>query len=157
MSLTYRRDACSNRGVSDIQVGAGGDAGVDVGPVISKASLERIRSILGDAEKAGAVFELDGRGVAVAGFPQVCVCVCVCVCGADDSVCHPSSIHISICTYRHLSLIQGNFVGPTILSGVTADMTCYAEEIFGPVLCCMCVASLDEAIALVNRFFFWHA
>ena len=77
MSLTYRRDACSNRGVSDIQVGAGGDAGVDVGPVISKASLERIRSILGDAEKAGAVFELDGRGVAVAGFPQVCVCVCV--------------------------------------------------------------------------------
>ncbi|XP_057989571.1 methylmalonate-semialdehyde dehydrogenase [acylating], mitochondrial isoform X2 [Hevea brasiliensis] len=32
---------------------------------------------------------------------------------------------------------QGNFIGPTILSGVTADMECYKEEIFGPVLLCM--------------------
>ena len=98
MSLTYRRDACSNRGVSDIQVGAGGDAGVDVGPVISKASLERIRSILGDAEKAGAVFELDGRGVAVAGFPQVCVCVCV-----EPTIL--SAIHLlSISLYAHTDI-----------------------------------------------------
>ncbi|XVF67304.1 hypothetical protein PTKIN_Ptkin10aG0110200 [Pterospermum kingtungense] len=32
---------------------------------------------------------------------------------------------------------QGNFIGPTILSGVTTDMECYKEEIFGPVLICM--------------------
>ncbi|XP_027162042.1 methylmalonate-semialdehyde dehydrogenase [acylating], mitochondrial-like [Coffea eugenioides] len=46
---------------------------------------------------------------------------------------------------------KGNFVGPTILSDVTADMECYKEEIFGPVLICMQADSLDEAINLVNR------
>jgi malonate-semialdehyde dehydrogenase (acetylating)/methylmalonate-semialdehyde dehydrogenase len=46
---------------------------------------------------------------------------------------------------------EGNFIGPTILSGVKEDMSCYTEEIFGPVLCCMNVPTLDEAIALVNR------
>lgn len=29
---------------------------------------------------------------------------------------------------------NGNWLGPTILSGVTPDMDCYKEEIFGPVL-----------------------
>eukprot|EP00954_Amorphochlora_amoebiformis_P008797 684719-Amorphochlora_amoeboformis.AAC.1 len=28
----------------------------------------------------------------------------------------------------------GNFVGPTIIDNVTPDMTCYKEEIFGPVV-----------------------
>ncbi|CAN4111988.1 unnamed protein product [Withania somnifera] len=37
-----------------------------------------------------------------------------------------------------------NFVGPTILSGVTTDMECY-KEIFGPA------KSLDEAINIVNQ------
>jgi malonate-semialdehyde dehydrogenase (acetylating)/methylmalonate-semialdehyde dehydrogenase len=45
---------------------------------------------------------------------------------------------------------QGNFVGPTIFSGVTADMSIYREEIFGPVLCVMQAETLDEAIAIVN-------
>jgi malonate-semialdehyde dehydrogenase (acetylating)/methylmalonate-semialdehyde dehydrogenase len=45
---------------------------------------------------------------------------------------------------------DGNFVGPTILSGVTPDMPCYSEEIFGPVLCCVTVDTLDEAIELTN-------
>ena len=30
-------------------------------------------------------------------------------------------------------------------------MAIYQQEIFGPVLCCMTVDTLDEAIALVNR------
>ncbi|KAJ9159220.1 hypothetical protein P3X46_024741 [Hevea brasiliensis] len=46
---------------------------------------------------------------------------------------------------------QGNFIGPTILSGVTADMECYKEEIFGPVLLCMKADSFEEAIDIVNR------
>ncbi|GAB3375435.1 CoA-acylating methylmalonate-semialdehyde dehydrogenase [Azotobacter armeniacus] len=45
---------------------------------------------------------------------------------------------------------QGNFVGPTVFSGVTAEMTIYREEIFGPVLCVMQAEDLDEAIAIVN-------
>ncbi len=45
---------------------------------------------------------------------------------------------------------QGNFVGPTIFSGVKPGMSIYDEEIFGPVLVILEAASLDEAIELVN-------
>ena len=45
---------------------------------------------------------------------------------------------------------QGNFVGPTIFDNVTADMHVYQQEIFGPVLCIMRAADLDEAIELLN-------
>ncbi|NLB13023.1 MAG: CoA-acylating methylmalonate-semialdehyde dehydrogenase, partial [Gammaproteobacteria bacterium] len=45
---------------------------------------------------------------------------------------------------------QGNFVGPTIFSGVKPGMRIYDEEIFGPVLVILEAESLDEAIAIVN-------
>lgn len=32
---------------------------------------------------------------------------------------------------------DGNWVGPTLLSGVQPHMECYQEEIFGPVLVCL--------------------
>ena len=46
---------------------------------------------------------------------------------------------------------NGNFVGPTVISGVTTDMRCYKEEIFGPVLVCVRVDTLDEALEVINR------
>ncbi len=45
---------------------------------------------------------------------------------------------------------EGNFVGPTIFSGVKPGMAIYDQEVFGPVLCLTEAASLDEAIALIN-------
>ncbi|SER89299.1 malonate-semialdehyde dehydrogenase (acetylating) / methylmalonate-semialdehyde dehydrogenase [Vreelandella subterranea] len=45
---------------------------------------------------------------------------------------------------------NGNFVGPTLFSDVTADMTIYREEIFGPVLCVVNVETLDDAVAFIN-------
>ena len=45
---------------------------------------------------------------------------------------------------------NGNFVGPTIFSGVTREMSVYQEEIFGPVLCVVAAATMDEAIELIN-------
>ncbi|UYF98916.1 CoA-acylating methylmalonate-semialdehyde dehydrogenase [Halomonas sp. GD1P12] len=45
---------------------------------------------------------------------------------------------------------EGNFVGPTLFSDVTARMRIYQEEIFGPVLCVVNVATLEEAIAFIN-------
>lgn len=47
---------------------------------------------------------------------------------------------------------KGNFVGPTILTMSSTDIgnRAYKEEIFGPVLICMSVPSLEEAIALIN-------
>ncbi|WP_410210029.1 CoA-acylating methylmalonate-semialdehyde dehydrogenase [Aquirhabdus sp.] len=46
---------------------------------------------------------------------------------------------------------QGNFVGPTIFSGVKAGMKIYDQEVFGPVLCIVSAATLDEAIAFINQ------
>ena len=42
------------------------------------------------------------------------------------------------------------FFEPTVLSGVTADMDCFAAETFGPVVAIHVVDSEEEAIALAN-------
>ncbi|KAH1208020.1 Methylmalonate-semialdehyde dehydrogenase [acylating], mitochondrial [Glycine max] len=46
---------------------------------------------------------------------------------------------------------SGNFIGPTILSDVTANMECYKEEIFGPVLLLTEADNLEEAINIINE------
>ncbi|GAA0788324.1 CoA-acylating methylmalonate-semialdehyde dehydrogenase [Marinobacterium sediminicola] len=45
---------------------------------------------------------------------------------------------------------DGNFVGPTIFTDVKPGMRIYDEEIFGPVMCVVCVDTLDEAIEFIN-------
>ncbi|KAJ2744486.1 hypothetical protein GGI20_002924 [Coemansia sp. BCRC 34301] len=45
---------------------------------------------------------------------------------------------------------RGNFLGPTVIDNVGVGMRCYKEEVFGPVLSCVRVATLDDALALVN-------
>jgi malonate-semialdehyde dehydrogenase (acetylating)/methylmalonate-semialdehyde dehydrogenase len=46
---------------------------------------------------------------------------------------------------------DGFWVGPTLLDHVTPEMDAYRDEIFGPVLSVVRVATLDEAIELINR------
>lgn len=46
---------------------------------------------------------------------------------------------------------NGNFVGPTVFADVKPGMKIYDEEIFGPVLVCVNVDTLEEAIELVNN------
>jgi malonate-semialdehyde dehydrogenase (acetylating) / methylmalonate-semialdehyde dehydrogenase len=46
---------------------------------------------------------------------------------------------------------QGNFIGPTIFSGVTTSMKIYTTEIFGPVMVIIGVETLNDAIELINR------
>jgi len=45
---------------------------------------------------------------------------------------------------------QGFFLGPTIFDHVQPDMQIYREEIFGPVLSVVRLASVSEAIELIN-------
>ena len=45
---------------------------------------------------------------------------------------------------------KGNFVGPTIFSGVKPGMAIYDQEIFGPVLSVVAAKDLDEAITFIN-------
>ncbi|KAF8856997.1 methylmalonate-semialdehyde dehydrogenase-like protein [Acephala macrosclerotiorum] len=52
--------------------------------------------------------------------------------------------------YKPEKYPNGNWVGPTIIANVKPHMKCYTEEIFGPVLVCLNVDSLDEAVDLIN-------
>lgn len=45
---------------------------------------------------------------------------------------------------------DGNFIGPTVLTRVDSTNVAYTEEIFGPVLVCTDVNSLEEAIEFIN-------
>ncbi|GAX16870.1 malonate-semialdehyde dehydrogenase (acetylating) / methylmalonate-semialdehyde dehydrogenase [Fistulifera solaris] len=99
----------------ELTVGPGWETGVDVGPLITKESKERVKNIIGQAVSEGAELILDGRDVTVEG-------------------------------YRN-----GNFIGPTILKCASTKNICYREEIFGPVLTCLHVNTLEEAIALINE------
>lgn len=44
----------------------------------------------------------------------------------------------------------GNFMEPTVITGLTPEMRCYQEEIFGPVAAMMTFSSNEEAIRLGN-------
>lgn len=46
---------------------------------------------------------------------------------------------------------RANFLGPTVLIGIETYMECYQTQVFGPVLICMQVGDLDEAIQLINE------
>jgi malonate-semialdehyde dehydrogenase (acetylating) / methylmalonate-semialdehyde dehydrogenase len=48
-------------------------------------------------------------------------------------------------------LPEGNWVGPTLFTGVTPDMSIYRDEIFGPVLVASNVDTLDDAISMINN------
>jgi malonate-semialdehyde dehydrogenase (acetylating)/methylmalonate-semialdehyde dehydrogenase len=97
-----------------LAVGAGDQAGVDMGPVISAAHRDRILGLIDSGVSQGAELLLDGRGIKVA--------------GGDN----------------------GFFVGPTLFDRVTPAMDIYREEIFGPVLIVLRVASYEDAVQLVN-------
>ncbi|EFQ26292.1 methylmalonate-semialdehyde dehydrogenase [Colletotrichum graminicola] len=53
--------------------------------------------------------------------------------------------------YKPAKYPNGNWVAPTIITNVTPHMKCYTEEIFGPVLVCLNVETLDDAIELINK------
>jgi len=46
---------------------------------------------------------------------------------------------------------DGNFLGPTILTDVSNTNPAYTNEVFGPVLSCVFVDTLDEAISFTNQ------
>ncbi|KAF3385925.1 Methylmalonate-semialdehyde dehydrogenase [acylating] [Talaromyces pinophilus] len=52
--------------------------------------------------------------------------------------------------YKPENYPNGNFVAPTVITNVKTNMECYKEEIFGPVLVCISVQTLEEAVQLLN-------
>ncbi len=100
--------------VRALKIGDGMDEGVEMGPVITRAALERIRASIDLGVREGAELVVDGRAVTVSAREQ------------------------------------GFFLGGTLFDRVRPDMALYKEEIFGPVLCCVRAADLEQAIQWVN-------
>ncbi len=104
--------------VKALKITDGMDPEAEMGPIVSRAALERIRGYLAEGGKEGARLLVDGRGVEVAASKG------------------------------------GFWLGGSLFDHVTPVMKIYKEEIFGPVLCCVRVANLSDAVALVNGHVF---
>jgi malonate-semialdehyde dehydrogenase (acetylating)/methylmalonate-semialdehyde dehydrogenase len=96
-----------------VKVGPGDAAGVHMGPVIDKASQERILGFIASGKKDGAECIFGGSAPSTGG--------------------------------------GGCFVAPTIFDNVRPGMEVLENEIFGPVLSIVREATLDAALATMNR------
>lgn len=68
----------------------------------------------------------------------------------DDAIEAGAELIVDGRDFEHLDYPDGNFMGPTLLEGVTTDMDIAQTEIFGPVLCLADTDDLDDAIEMVN-------
>jgi malonate-semialdehyde dehydrogenase (acetylating) / methylmalonate-semialdehyde dehydrogenase len=97
-----------------LKVKNGREADAEMGPIVTRAALERINGYIASGVDEGAELLVDGRGLQVPGQ-------------------------------------EGGFwTGGSLFDRVTAGMKIYREEIFGPVLSCVRVASFAEGIDLIN-------
>jgi malonate-semialdehyde dehydrogenase (acetylating)/methylmalonate-semialdehyde dehydrogenase len=104
--------AVLKRKIAELHVGPGDAEGVEMGPLVTEAHRERVRSYVDSGVEEGATPLVDGR--------------------------------------EQRFENGGFFFGATLFDGVTPEMRIYREEIFGPVLSLVRVASFEEALALVN-------
>jgi malonate-semialdehyde dehydrogenase (acetylating) / methylmalonate-semialdehyde dehydrogenase len=104
-----------------LRVGDGMQPESEMGPLISRAALERITDYIDDGVASGAQLLVDGR-------------------------CHPlTGAPFSVPGHE-----GGFWLGATLFDEVTPRMRIYQEEIFGPVLCCVRVPDFAAALKLVN-------
>lgn len=61
-----------------------------------------------------------------------------------------AKLELDVRGYKHDKYPKGNWVGPTLFTGVTPEMSIYREEIFGPVLLTMEADNIDDAIKTIN-------
>ena len=99
--------------VRALKIGQYDEPGVEMGPVITRESKERVTDYINQGEADGATVVVDGRGLSLQGYED------------------------------------GFFVGGTLLDHVTADMSVYRDEIFGPVLSVLRPKTYEEAVNLV--------
>ncbi|MBV9695747.1 MAG: CoA-acylating methylmalonate-semialdehyde dehydrogenase [Gammaproteobacteria bacterium] len=104
-----------------LRIANGLDAQAEMGPVVTREALERIRGYIEDGAANGATLVVDGRRDPRGGGP------------------------FSVPGHEN-----GFFLGATLFDQVTPQMRIYREEIFGPVLCCVRVPDFAAALRLVN-------
>lgn len=105
--------------INNLRVGHSLDPKADYGPLVTEAALQRVRDYIAQGVDAGAELVVDGRE------------------RASDEL-----------QFGDDSLEGGYFIGPTLFDHVTADMSIYTDEIFGPVLCIVRAHDYEEALRL---------
>lgn len=100
--------------VSAMKAGSGFEAGVQIGPLVNDAALEKVDRQVQDAVKKGADLVAGGKRLTEGGLGRGC------------------------------------FYAPTILSHVTADMTIYREETFGPVAPIIAYQNEEDLLSMAN-------
>jgi malonate-semialdehyde dehydrogenase (acetylating) / methylmalonate-semialdehyde dehydrogenase len=108
--------------INQLRVGHSLDPKADYGPLVTEAALKRVRDYIGQGVEAGAELVVDGRE------------------RTTDEL-----------TFDDASLENGFFMGPTLFDHVTADMSIYTDEIFGPVLCIVRAHDYEEALRLPSE------
>ena len=112
--------------ISELRVGHSLDPKADYGPLVTGAALERVRDYIAQGVESGAELVVDGRE------------------RASDEL-----------TFAlqdgEADLSKGYFIGPTLFDNVTADMSIYTDEIFGPVLCIVRAHDYEEALRLPSE------
>ena len=105
-----------------LQVLNGENLAAEMGPIVTDVAHKRITGYIEQGVKEGARLLVDGRNFDGASAGEGC--------GTDTS--------------------GGFWMGGTLFDNVTPDMRIYKEEIFGPVLSCLRVADLAQAVDLIN-------
>ncbi len=110
--------------IADLRVGDGAaDAPTgesDLGPLITRAHLDKVTSYIAQGEQEGAALVVDGRN------PQL---------RTDNG---------------ELTTQNGFFLGATLFDHVLPTMRIYKEEIFGPVLGVVRANNFETALQLIN-------
>lgn len=101
--------------VRALKIGPSTDKDSEMGPLVTKEHLAKVKGYVDLGVKEGADLKVDGRNVKLQGYEK------------------------------------GYFMGGCLFDKVTADMTIYKEEIFGPVLSVVRTESFEEAIKLPNE------
>jgi malonate-semialdehyde dehydrogenase (acetylating) / methylmalonate-semialdehyde dehydrogenase len=104
-----------------LRVEDGMQPNAEMGPLINRAALERVRGYIEDGAASGAQLLVDGRR-------------------------HP----LTGGTFTVSGHEEGFFIGATLFDHVTPQMRIYKEEIFGPVLVCVRVPDFASAVDLIN-------
>ena len=68
-----------------------------------------------------------------------------------DGIAEGATLVIDGRDFKHQRLSNGYFVGPCLFDKVTAEMSIYQREIFGPVLVVVRVSDFESALELINR------
>jgi malonate-semialdehyde dehydrogenase (acetylating)/methylmalonate-semialdehyde dehydrogenase len=104
-----------------LRIANGMQPDAEMGPIVTRVALDRIRGYIEDGVASGARLLVDGRIDSRNGKP------------------------FSVPGHEN-----GFWIGGTLFDHVTPQMRIYREEIFGPVLSCVRVKDLTAAIDLIN-------